>query len=246
MQSTEEDEISILPPENEQTNGVTNNNAQITEKEPGQVEAAKKAPVVIGGNDGVFANLSAKPQINKPTANSPPTIDAEMEDGPPNEPLPNYDQTMQEPSPPQFDNMTFIPMAADDVLVDHLPVGSIYAFLWSFIVSFMFEWVGFVLTYLLHINHSGRFGSFAGLGATLISTGIKVINNPDYFQPDGVGIHDNDDAMNDLQPDKEKVRSMMGYIMFAIGFMFLVKSFIGYHRVVKIRREMLANDTLPL
>lgn len=39
-------------------------------------------------------------------------------------------------------------------------------------VSFFFQFVGFLLTYLLHTSHAAKFGSRAGLGLTLIQYGF--------------------------------------------------------------------------
>ena len=60
----------------------------------------------------------------------------------------------------------------DDMLVDGLPSGSYFSFMWNFLISISFQFVGFVLTYLLHTTHAAKFGSRAGLGITLIQYGL--------------------------------------------------------------------------
>lgn len=42
------------------------------------------------------------------------------------------------------------------------------------LVSISFQFVGFLLTYLLHTTHAARFGSRAGLGVTLIQYGFAL------------------------------------------------------------------------
>lgn len=59
-----------------------------------------------------------------------------------------------------------------DILVDELPAGSIWIFIINIFISFFFQVVGFLLTYLLHTTHAAKFGSRAGLGLTLIQFGL--------------------------------------------------------------------------
>lgn len=58
------------------------------------------------------------------------------------------------------------------MIVDGLPSGSYFSFAWNFLISISFQFVGFVLTYLLHTTHAAKFGSRAGLGVTLIQYGL--------------------------------------------------------------------------
>jgi hypothetical protein len=68
------------------------------------------------------------------------------------------------------------------MVIDSLPTGSVFSFCWNLLVSISFQFVGFLLTYLLHTSHAARFGSRAGLGITLIQYGFALrnrINTPD-------------------------------------------------------------------
>jgi hypothetical protein len=60
----------------------------------------------------------------------------------------------------------------DPILVDDLPAGSIFIFSANLFTSFFFQFVGFLLTYLLHTSHAAKYGSRAGLGLTLIQYGF--------------------------------------------------------------------------
>jgi Protein of unknown function (DUF2370) len=60
------------------------------------------------------------------------------------------------------------------MIIDSLPVGSVFAFLWNLLVSVSFQFVGFLLTYLLHTTHASKYGSRAGLGITLIQYGFYM------------------------------------------------------------------------
>jgi hypothetical protein len=61
-----------------------------------------------------------------------------------------------------------------DMIVDSLPTGSLFSFCWNMLVSISFQFVGFLLTYLLHTSHAARLGSRAGLGITLIQYGFAL------------------------------------------------------------------------
>ncbi|KAG5462665.1 MAG: hypothetical protein BJ554DRAFT_4155 [Olpidium bornovanus] len=113
--------------------------------------------------DGVFANLSAKPVS---TAES----EAKEED----DTLPPYEAAAADASPPYFDTTVITAGTADEILVEGLPVGSGFVFVWSMLVSMSFQFVGFLLTYLLHTSHAGKNGSRAGLGITLIQYGFYL------------------------------------------------------------------------
>lgn len=53
-----------------------------------------------------------------------------------------------------------------------MPSGSLFVFGANLFTSFFFQFVGFLLTYLLHTSHAAKFGSRAGLGLTLIQYGF--------------------------------------------------------------------------
>lgn len=67
------------------------------------------------------------------------------------------------------------------MIIDSLPTGSLFSFLWNMLVSISFQFVGFLLTYLLHTTHAARFGSRAGLGVTLIQYGFALRSKTDVI-----------------------------------------------------------------
>lgn len=60
------------------------------------------------------------------------------------------------------------------MIIDSLPTGTLFSFLWNMLVSISFQFLGFLLTYLLHTTHAARLGSRAGLGITLIQYGFAL------------------------------------------------------------------------
>ncbi|RVX74943.1 hypothetical protein B0A52_01220 [Exophiala mesophila] len=109
--------------------------------------------------DGVFANLSAKPERGEQLEEKPPT----------------YEQAAADATPPYWETTILAPgMSSDEVYVDGLPVGSLFSFVWNGMISMSFQLVGFLLTYLLHTTHAAKHGSRAGLGLTLVQYGFYM------------------------------------------------------------------------
>ncbi|KAH0547874.1 hypothetical protein GP486_008385, partial [Trichoglossum hirsutum] len=134
-----------------------------------------------GVNDGVFANLNAKPEVG------------EKEEQPP-----SYEQAAADATPPYWETTILAPgMAGDEVFIDGLPVGSVFSFVWNGMISMSFQLVGFLLTYLLHTTHAAKNGSRAGLGITLVQYGF-------YMKSSGNGVVGGDaggDAQFGAPPD---------------------------------------------
>ncbi|KAF2641519.1 metal homeostatis protein bsd2 [Massarina eburnea CBS 473.64] len=116
---------------------------------------------VVGGgqNDGVWANLSAKPTRGEDAEEKPPT----------------YEQAAADATPPYWETTILAPGTfGDEVFVEGLPVGSVFSFVWNAMISMSFQLVGFLLTYLLHTTHAAKNGSRAGLGITLVQYGFTM------------------------------------------------------------------------
>lgn len=142
-------------------------------------------------NDGVFSNMSAKPTVGESSGS--------IGD------LPTYDEAVQDPAPPYWES-SIMSGFEDEVFVDGLPVGNIVSFIWNMTVSICFEFIGFVITYLLHTSHASKNGSQAGLGVTLfmfgwtirppsIHSAISEIGGGQKFEPENPSSVDIDDSM---------------------------------------------------
>lgn len=66
-----------------------------------------------------------------------------------------------------------------DMIVDDLPTGSWYLFAANVFISYFFQFIGFLFTYLLHTTHAAKFGSRVGLGITLIQFGFQSRRRPE-------------------------------------------------------------------
>ena len=90
---------------------------------------------------------------------------------------PSYAAAQQDAVPPYWETTIHAPSASSEpgeVVVDGLPTGSLFSFLWNMLVSVSFQFVGFMLTYLLHTTHAAKLGSRAGFGITLIQYGFAM------------------------------------------------------------------------
>ncbi len=78
-------------------------------------------------------------------------------------------------APSYWETIVHAPSGVDlngDMIIEELPTGSVLVFVLTTLISWFFQLPGFVLTYLLHTTHAGRFGSQAGLALTLIQWGF--------------------------------------------------------------------------
>lgn len=131
---------------------------------PAPTPAGSSNARVVGGgqNDGVWANLNAKPRAGDDVDEKPPTYEQAAADATP----PYWETTVLSPY-----NMTGNP---DDVFIDGLLVGSLFSFIWNALISMSFQLIGFLLTYLLHTTQAAKHGSRAGLGITLVQYGFQM------------------------------------------------------------------------
>lgn len=156
--------------------------------------AAQGGRIYGGGqNDGVFANLSAKPTRGEELEEKPPVRLSSVVPscltymGLPHPPLPphisrlvltppqTYEQAAADATPPYWETTILAPGTfGDEVFVEGLPVGSVFSFIWNAMISMSFQLVGFLLTYLLHTTHAAKNGSRAGLGITLVQYGFTM------------------------------------------------------------------------
>ncbi|KAF8461072.1 hypothetical protein BDZ91DRAFT_772929 [Kalaharituber pfeilii] len=191
------------------------------------------------GNDGVFANISAKPSVEE------------------EEQLPSYEQAAADPPPPFWETTIMAPgMAGDEVFIDGLPVGTFFAFIWNAMISMSFQLVGFLLTYLLHSSHAAKNGSRAGLGVTLIQYGFYMRSQPDdtvtggtpppeaepsdpnNYQFDAAGDTATEVAAN---TDTITQNEWLSYIFMIVGWFVLIRAITDFLRARRTEAVILAS-----
>ncbi|KAI2795103.1 hypothetical protein POX_a01707 [Penicillium oxalicum] len=157
----------------------SSSDARINGQEPPRITPLSRRPTILPtfttptagsgrsvapSNDGVFANLAAKPERGEKTEDLPPS----------------YEEAAADATPPYWETTIVAPgISSDEVYVDGLPVGSVFSFVWNAMISMSFQLVGFLLTYLLHTTHAAKNGSRAGLGLTLVQWGFYMKGGSD-------------------------------------------------------------------
>jgi len=103
---------------------------------------------------------------------------------------PSYSSAQADAVPPYWETTIHLSTSANptagEMIVDGLPTGSLFSFSWNMLVSVSFQFIGFLLTFLLHTTHSAKLGSRAGLGITLIQYGFALRNKADIYNAAGV------------------------------------------------------------
>ncbi|KAI0796621.1 hypothetical protein C8Q75DRAFT_802309 [Abortiporus biennis] len=145
----------------------------------------------VGGgtsNDGVFANVTAKPSAPIRMQEGDETLlvpEETSKDAPP-----SYATAQADSVPPYWETTIHAPSSNNtpgEMIIDSLPTGSLFSFLWNMLVSISFTFIGFLLTYLLHTTHAAKLGSRAGLGVTLIQYGFAMRTRADDWIEPGSG-----------------------------------------------------------
>ncbi|KAJ7127086.1 hypothetical protein C8R44DRAFT_780373 [Mycena epipterygia] len=221
---------------------------------PGSDPSAAAAGVHGGGieNDGVFANVMAKPQRARTARTEDGEIYIVPEDNQ-KEPPPSYAVAQAEESVPPYWETTVHAPGMDlgsDMIIDDLPSGSLWVFLANMFISFFFQFVGFLLTFLLHTSHAAKYGSRAGLGLTLIQYGFYsrqgAVDDPDAvpewpeLSPNALPANDQatptqdptaSDPGADLSLGGVSSRDWLSFLLMTLGWFLLLSSFIGFWRI---------------
>lgn len=202
--------------------------------------------------DGVFSNLTAKPT----TQNTAITDE-----------LPSYEEANHDPSPPYWE--TSVMSEFDEIYIDGIPVGNIFNFIWNAIVSVLFQFLGFVITYLLHTSHAAKNGSQVGLGLTIlniafVSLPVKIGKNEidttlGRFEPidptvidatveNNVMVGSIDNYHSSLSTHGEFIEnsnslfnktSILSYFLFALGTFIILKAFYDFFKVKRLEYSIM-------
>jgi len=87
----------------------------------------------------------------------------------------SYTDAQADAVPPYWETTVHAPAIQDrngNMIIDDLPTGPFWVFASNCLISFFFQFVGFLFTYLFHTSHAAKLGSRAGLGLTLIQFGF--------------------------------------------------------------------------
>ncbi|RDB25568.1 Metal homeostatis protein BSD2 [Hypsizygus marmoreus] len=200
----------------------------------------------VGGgteNDGVFANVMAKPQRAQVVHNEDGSVYMVPEENQKEVP-PSYADAQADAVPPYWETTVHAPSPGDpnaDIIVDDLPTGSFLVFAMNLFISFFFQFIGFLFTYLMHTSHAAKYGSRAGLGLTLIQFGfysrsLTFIVPGDDNQVEVTSASEppvppvqpvEDDSMLPAVSSKD----WLAFLFMTLGWFLLLSSVIGFWRV---------------
>ncbi|XP_075878152.1 NEDD4 family-interacting protein 1-like [Nelusetta ayraudi] len=115
-------------------------------------------------------------------------------------------------------------LARDDFEdVDQLRIGNDGVFMLTFFMAFLFNWIGFFLSFCLTTSAAGRYGAISGFGLSLIKW-ILIVRFSTYF------------------PGYFDGQFWLWWVFLLLGFLLFLRGFINYAR---IRRMADTLSTLP-
>ncbi|KAF8807001.1 hypothetical protein BYT27DRAFT_7233704 [Phlegmacium glaucopus] len=198
-------------------------------------------------NDGVFANVTAKPQRARVVQTDDGGIYVAPENSQDQGP-PSYLEAQADAVPPYWETTIHAPAGLEpgaDMIIDDLPTGSFLIFCLNVFISFFFQFIGFLLTYLLHTTHAAKYGSRAGLGLTLIQYGFysrvagdaqSPLNESSSERSELGGVPNGSPTTPMLATPNQHGMSpaskdWLSFLFMTLGWFLLLTSIIGFWRV---------------
>ncbi|KAI8146479.1 hypothetical protein BJV82DRAFT_598713 [Fennellomyces sp. T-0311] len=149
---------------------------------------------------------------------------------------PAYEEAAADATPPYWQTTVIAPPGMGDIiLVESMPVGNLFNFTWNLLVSASFQFVGFMLTYLLHTSHAAKQGSRAGLGITLVQYGfyIRSRGSLDDFEL----ADDGGDSSDSSDSDQDSTNAdIIAYILMLLGWFIIIRAIGDYIRARRMEQ----------
>lgn len=224
----------------------------------------RRRPIGGGINqDGVFSNLNAKPEGARRPIDDP--NDRGDDDDLADDTLPpTYEVAAADVAPTYWESTVFggNPLADNeggwtsesshvgdpwDLIEDGMLLGTIFGFVWNLFVSASFQFVGFILTFLLHTTHAAKLGSRMGLGITLAQYASTLLfrlaearKKAEQHKSDSTTHRSHMPSMQDLQHSRAVCYAMLIFGSFLI-LQSSIKYALMYRKAIKLvaaaRRE---------
>uniref|UniRef100_A0A8C6WGH9 Nedd4 family interacting protein 1, like n=1 Tax=Neogobius melanostomus TaxID=47308 RepID=A0A8C6WGH9_9GOBI len=141
--------------------------------------------------------------------------------------LPSYDEaerTKVETNVPLVNSRDEDYVTRDDFEdTDQLRIGNDGIFMLTFFMAFLFNWIGFFLSFCLTTSAAGRYGAISGFGLSLIKW-ILIVRFSTYF------------------PGYFDGQYWLWWVFLVMGFMLFLRGFINYARIRKMADSL---STLP-
>uniref|UniRef100_A0A667XKQ4 Nedd4 family interacting protein 1, like n=1 Tax=Myripristis murdjan TaxID=586833 RepID=A0A667XKQ4_9TELE len=106
---------------------------------------------------------------------------------------------------------------------DQLRIGNDGIFMLTFFMAFLFNWIGFFLSFCLTTSAAGRYGAISGFGLSLIKW-ILIVRFSTYF------------------PGYFDGQYWLWWVFLVLGFLLFLRGFINYARIRKMADSF---STLP-
>ncbi|XP_041929861.1 NEDD4 family-interacting protein 1 [Alosa pseudoharengus] len=133
--------------------------------------------------------------------------------------LPSYDEaerTKTEAALPLVTGREEDFIARDDFDdADQLRIGNDGIFMLTFFMAFLFNWIGFFLSFCLTTSAAGRYGAISGFGLSLVKW-ILIVRFSTYF------------------PGYFDGQYWLWWVFLGLGFLLFFRGFINYSRVRKM------------
>jgi len=176
-------------------------------------------PYVIQSHDGVFSNLNEKPEIRS---------DA----------LPTYTQVTGEAEydPFQGYEVTYCRIGEfyGEMLIDSIPAGTWAGLVLSAFFSFIFDFIGFIMTFFLSTSHGTRKGALVGLALTMIRYGLLIITDTDPVDGSPADEEFEYNGMNGIM-DQWWFGKWVGFAMIGISIFIIYDSIRRFKKVLKVK-----------
>ncbi|KAI8088402.1 hypothetical protein BDF21DRAFT_334854 [Thamnidium elegans] len=132
----------------------------------------------------------------------------------------------------------------DMILVEGMPVGSIFSFFWNLLISASFQFVGFMLTYLLHTSHASKNGSRTGLGVSLVQMGFYIrsrgtLEDDDYFYSG-----QETDSKASTKKEDGTDADIIAYLLMMLGWFIIIRALADYFRAKQMEKIICSEPTV--
>ncbi|KAI9093456.1 hypothetical protein DFS34DRAFT_264242 [Phlyctochytrium arcticum] len=195
-------------------------------------------PTAQAGNDGVFANLSAKQESS---AMPQGKIYEELEP-------PTYAEAAHDTAPSYYETSVIANVISEDgeVLIDGMPVGDLFTYFVNMLVSMSFDFIGFLLTSILATSHAAKCGSRSGFGMTLIRYAFYLRSRE---VEESLADYSAYDPSGELNPeDAEELAAenyWMSYFLLVMGFFISMRAMADYVHAKRLQAVILASSDTP-
>lgn len=133
--------------------------------------------------------------------------------------------------------------ALEDLILEGLPLGNFFGLAWNLLISMTFQFVGFLLTYLLYTTHAAKCGSRAGLGVTLIQYGYYLrtaANRRAAHHSHAEDLADDDSVPDEQQRKRLAAGNFLSVTLMFLGWLILLTSVFSYLRLYRWGSQLVA------